>query len=259
MIEMRKSPLLIISAIVVLAGCGGTHGLDTSKPVTPGDVIALVNQRNARLLGMTAYGTLSIDTPELSNTGSIEVNLLKPDTMMFEISGPFGVRVASGLITSRQFTFYNALENTVAEGLSSSDNLKNILRISINFTDALDILSGTMRISPSDSDMCVAGTLEDGYYRITYAGPERTDEFLIDLSYECVTHFTKRNAAGDILENITFKDFHKKSGLYMPGIISIERPPKQESLLLSYEQQTLNDLPIDFTFKVPKSAKKIRF
>lgn len=261
MIQIRFLPVFILalSVLTILDGCSGSRGLDTSKPVSPDDVIGLVDRRNAEVKAMTAYGSISIDTPELSNTGSIEVNVLKPDSMMFDISGPFGVRVAKGLITSREFTFYNGLENTVAEGATNSKNLKNVLRLTIEFADALDILSGTMRIAPRAADMKRTGTLEDSYYRIAYANEQYTEEYLVDLSYESVKRYTRRDASDVIVEDISFKDFRKKSGMYMPGIISIERAPARESLVLSYEQQTLNNLPIDFTFKIPKSATRIRF
>jgi hypothetical protein len=248
----------VVTVLGFLAGCTGSRGLDTSKPVMPDDVVALVQRRNAEIRAVTATGSISIDTPELSNSGSIEMNILKPDSMMFEISGPFGVRVAKGLVTSRQFVFYNSLENTVAEAATTSKNLKSILRLSIEFADALAILSGSMGIAPRSPDMKIAGALEGQYYRITYTNTEWTEEYLVDLSYEAVKQYTRRNASGELVEEILFKDFRKKSGVYMPGIISIERQALQESFVLSYEQQKLNDLPIDFTFKVPKSATKIK-
>jgi hypothetical protein len=249
----------VLISILFLAGCGGSRGLDTTKPIAPEDVISLTRERNAQVRAVTGFGTISIDTPELSNAGNIEVRLLKPDSLLFEITGPFGVRAAKGLITGSNFTFYNGLENTVAEGATTAKNMKNILRLSMEFRDALDIISGTMRIAPRDSNMRMTGKLEDNYYRITYSDANWIEEYLVSLAYQSVKQYTRRDSRGEIVEDITFKDFRKKSGLFMPGIISIERLPTQESLVLSYEQFTLNDLPVDFEFKVPKSARKIRY
>jgi hypothetical protein len=249
--------LLLVS--ILICSCSNTRGVDKADGLTAPEVISLVENRNARVAGMSGSGMISIDSPEFSNSGSIELKLLKPDSLLFELSGPFGVRVAKGLVTGKAFTLYNGLDNTVAEGATDMKTLKQVLRISIEFRRIMQILSGTMSIEADRAGSVPRGIREDNFYRILYTDKAETIEYLVDLSVESVKRYTRKTTDGQVIEDIYFKDFRKKSGIYLPTVITVERPPAEESLTLVYERQTLNDLPMDFTFKIPASATKIHF
>ena len=250
---------LSVSLAVVLLACSGTKGIDASGPLDPAAVIAAVEARNAEVRALTGEGTISVDTPELANTGNIEVRILKPDSMLLIITGPFGMSVAKGLVTSSDFTFYNGLENSVATGATTAKNLKNIIRIPIEFRDIVDIASGTMGFERRPVNVIPTGAAMEGGYRLTYAGASESTTYDIDLEHSAVKRYLRKSAGGDIIEDVTFKDFRKKADLYLPTIITILRPGFSESISLVYERMSLNNPPLDFSIRIPKSATKIRF
>ncbi len=243
---------------LLLLSCSSSK-FDLSKPIDPQEVIRYVNQRNQAVMTLAASGRLSIDTPELSNSGSMSVRLVKPDTLLIDISGPFGVGVAKGLLTNKSFVFFNSLENTVVEGETNARNLQNILRISIEFSDILDVLTGTLGFSHKPDGVAPVGTLDGSDYKLLYKGSDFSVEYTIDMDYLCIKKFVEKNSSGDIVEVITFRDFRKKSDIYIPAVISISRPLMEEALALVYDRQTINSYPLDFTLKIPKSARKITF
>jgi hypothetical protein len=255
---MTKLSVLVLIALVFLS-CTGSKHFDASKPVTPEIVIAHINARNSRISSFFGEGKLSLDTREYSNTGTIAVKILKPDSLMIEVSGPFGVSVGKGLVTNSTFTFYNGLENSVAQGNTTAKNLQRILRFPIEFRDIVEVLSGTMSVRADSSSPAPVGILQDNTFLVRYKQERMSTEYTIDLSYEAVKRFVRRDENDNIVEDISFRDFRKKAGYYFPHIVSISRPKAEENVVLVYDNILINDANLDFSLKIPKSATRIHF
>lgn len=253
----RLLPALVLLSF--LAGCAGTPAIDTSKPVDYREVMRLVTERNRALQSLEGYGKLSIDTPEFANSGAIALTILKPDSMQLEITGPFGMTFARAMVTQRDFHFYNGVENTLMAGETTVQNLRRVLRLSLRFADFLDILTGTVDFALAPAGIAPSATLDGSSYTMRWPLGDGSIAYVVDLDYLAVQRFTRRDATGDILEDITFRDFRKKSGMHLPQIVMISRPDREESFSLVYDSQSINDLPVEFTFSYPPSARKITF
>ncbi|PLX28357.1 MAG: hypothetical protein C0600_09815 [Ignavibacteria bacterium] len=255
---MRITQLILpLIALVLLAACAGTPAIDTSKPIDPRNVMRLVEERNTKVIGLEGYGKISIESPAFSGGGSIAVTLLKPDSLQLEIRAAFGVTVARALVTNRDFQFYDGMKNTVATGETNAQNLRRVLRLSLAFEDILDILTGTFGFSGTPAAVSPTAALDGSSYTLTWTTEDEVQEYVIDLDYLAVQRFTRRDSEGTILEEVSFRDFRKKSGFYLPQVVGITRPGLEESLTLVYDSQTINDFPLEFTFSYPKSARKI--
>lgn len=217
-----------------------------------------VLQRNRMIHAHVGTGRISIDSPDFSGAGNIEFRTSKPDSALMKISGPFGISIGSGLLTSSEFTFYDGYNNTVLTGATTPENLRRTFRMSIEFKDVLDILSGSFGFSSLGADKTIRSSFEDGSYRITLQNPAGSEEYRINTSYAAVSRYIARDTDGNIVEDIAFKDFRKVAGIYMPFIITVLRPQHDESLSIVYERQRLNELPVDFAFSVPSGARRIQ-
>ncbi len=257
---MHASRLLLsVITLSFLAGCAGTPVIDTSKPIDHHEVMRLVSERNRMLQSLEGYGKLSIDTPEFANSGAIALTILKPDSLQLEISGPFGMTFARAMVTQRDFHFYNGVENTVAEGETTIANLRRVLRLSLRFADILDILTGTIGFSMVPAGKTPTTLLDGSSFTMEWPKDAGSISYVVDLDYMAVQRYTRRDAEGEILEDVSFRDFRKKSGIHLPQIVMISRPELEESFSLVYDSQNINDLPVEFTFSYPPSARKISF
>lgn len=253
------SPLLVCAlAAILFAGCSATHPPLLTRAMSPEEVMQAVAGRNASVRSLRGIGEISIDTPELSNSGTISVTLTKPDSLLVDITGPFGVGVARGLVTRSDFRFYNGLENKVFLGRTNPANLKSILRIPVEFGDILDLFSGCVNFNARPAGITPRGAWSGEEYTLTFDGPEETLEYVIDASYECVIRQTRRAPGGELIEEIRLKDFHRRSDMYLPRVITLTRPANEQSLALVYESQIINELPLDFALKIPASAIKVQ-
>jgi hypothetical protein len=252
-----RNGILLAASLLLLSACASTPAIDTSRPIDPREVMQRVEQRGSEILALRGSGKLSVESPEFSGGGSIQVRLLKPDSLQLEITGPFGVTVARGLVTDRDFQFYDGMNHTVAEGATNPQNLRRVLRFPITFDDILSVLTGSLGFGAAPQDAEPQGRLEGGDYILTWESEGETLEYTIDTATLAVRRFTRRGTDGLIREEILFRDFRKHSGIEVPHIVSFSRPTDQESLSIIYDRLTVNDLPMVFNFSYPKSARRI--
>ena len=253
-LDATGAAVLLIS--IFLASCSGPGRLPDSGPLDPATVIAAVNARNAGIHTIQAYGTVNVETPDISNSGNIQVRLSLPDSLYVDITGPFGIGVAKGLVTSSDFTLFNGLENTVMRGKTTAKNLKSVLRIAIDFRDIVSAIAGAI---PIPASLPFEGKRENDSYVLSSKQGDAITEYEVGLEHAAVRRRTTKSVDGRILEELLFRDFRKRDGVYLPTVISVSRPQKTELLSLVFDRLTLNEMPLDFTFKLPKSASKIDF
>lgn len=250
--------VLFASAILLLVtACSSTSGIDTSKPIDPAEVMRLVEKRNREIVALEGYGRISIDSPEFSGSGSINVKLLKPDSLQLDITAAFGVTIARGLLTSTTFQFYDGSNNTVVEGQSTAHNLRRLLRVGLEFGDILDVLSGTIRLPEHTASPAPEGVLQGDMYILTWSDEHGSMEYSIDPRYTAVRRLIRRDSFGDITEEVNFRDYRRKGSVFLPQIVSITKPSYDESLTVVYNNQAINELPMKFSFSFPKSARRI--
>ncbi len=245
-------------ALLLFAGCSASRPPLLTRAMSPEEVMQAVAGRNAAVRSLRGIGEISIDTPELSNSGTISVTLTKPDSLLVDITGPFGVGVARGLVTRSEFRFYSGLENKVFLGRTNPKNLQSILRIPVEFGDILDLFAGCVNFNARPAGVAPRGAWNGDEYTLTFAGADETLEYVIDASYDCVIRQTRRSPEGELIEEIRLKDFHRRSDIYLPRVITLTRPANEQSLALVYESQVINELPLDFGLKIPANAVKVQ-
>ncbi len=114
----------------------------TLSEITFTELREQVNKNSMKLQSLDANGEISIDSPEMSNTGSITVSINKPDSVFTKLEGPFGIDVANLLITRNNFIYYNVMDNKVIRGPSTQQYLSIIMKIKIDFDDIINAFSG---------------------------------------------------------------------------------------------------------------------
>lgn len=253
---IHQSIILLLLGLAMLTACSSVPELDRSKPLDPTDIARRLEERANATQAVEAYGSISIDSPSFSGSSAMALKLLKPDSLQIEINGPFGMTLARGLVTSSLFLFYNGQDNTVAEGATNAENLRRILRVGLEFRDILDILSASMRL-PGEG--VPDAYTQDDLYVLTWNNATQSSEYTVDLKYLAVRKFLRRNADGDIMEEVVYRDFRRKGDRYFPHAVSIARPDSEESISLQYQTLAINDLPISFNFTYPKSARRVYF
>ncbi|MBV6479007.1 MAG: hypothetical protein HGGPFJEG_01768 [Ignavibacteria bacterium] len=217
-----------------------------------------VNANSEKLYSLDADGEISIDSPELSNTGSITVSIIKPDSIYTKIEGPFGIDIADLLISRNDFIYYNANDNKVISGSSTPRNLKIIMKVNVSFDEIINAFSGKFTFKNDKYDE-VKITMDNNNYIVFIKSGKETRKYVIDNQNFYVRKIGTYDNEGNTLIEINYENFYFKDDIYFPKKISIIRPKEKQYIWLTYFNEEFNNNKMTYKLKIPKNAKRIKW
>ncbi|MCI0707088.1 MAG: DUF4292 domain-containing protein, partial [Ignavibacteriae bacterium] len=171
--------LVVVGAV---AGCSSTPALNVDKnSVTPALIHERVRANIEHIRTLSGTGTISMESPEMAGSGSFEIALRKPDSLLLKIEGPFGIEVGSALVTRNEFLFYNSLQNELITGETNSANLAKTLRINVTFDDLMNLFTGASFLA-DDGETTGDFDVENQQYVLTYRHVNATRVYWVDPS-----------------------------------------------------------------------------
>jgi len=251
----------ILFCLLFLPVCAGLISCTASTTTTESTVTfeflkEKVNENSQKLTALDAYGEISIDSPDLNNTGTITVSIKKPDSVFTKLEGPFGIGIADLLITRKDFIYYNIMDNRVIKGSSTESNLSIIMRIRIEFDDLINSFSGKYYFH--EDDYISSKILEtDRDYLAVLTYDNEIKKFWIDKNNFYVRKLGKYDNKGKAKIEITYADFYESKGIFFPKKISVIRPEERQSIWLTYNSEEFNNSNLNFRIRIPKSAKHV--
>jgi outer membrane lipoprotein-sorting protein len=254
---------IISFTAIFLSSCTGAKDDSIElKQIPIKEIKERVNQNFELIESLEASGSISFDSPEMSSSGSIDVKIRKPDTVYVNIEGPFGISVASALITRKDFIYYNAQENVSITGQTTENNIDAILRIKISFDELINSFSGSFYFLQDTADS-IDAVSEDNTYVLQSVNNIITKRYFIEPASFTLNKYKVSNAQGSTLLEVSYSKYNKESvsGIVInfPNQIVINKPDKKQTVWLDYDSKTINKKDIRFKIKVPKSAKLIKW
>jgi hypothetical protein len=250
---------------LTLIGCSGSETGEQQKELNKiplKEIKEKVNKNSTAIESLEATGTIAIDSPELSNSGSIEIRIKKPDSVFVKLEGPFGIDIANALITRNDFIYYNVQENLVITGPSSDINIGAILKIKVSFDELLNSFAGSFHFD-SDNNDSMNAVSENSAYLIQVSKPYIKQKFYIEPNAFFVSRYSVVNPADELLFDVNYSNFTNEvadgTNVNFPNYIILNRPDKKQTVWLKYETKEINKKNISFTIKVPKSAKTLKW
>jgi outer membrane lipoprotein-sorting protein len=263
MIKRISIYISIIFTAFMLISCTGSK--ETERELSRMQIREIKNKvnRNFNLIqSLEASGTISFDSPEMSNTGSIDVKIRKPDTVYVKIEGPFGISIASALITRKDFIYYNAQENRAIMGPTTENNIDAILRIKVSFDELINSFSGSFHFIEQTGDSLDARS-EDNSYIIESSDVSGISKYLVQPISFAVNSYNVYDPGGKLMLEIYYSKYTVESisgsDVNFPNSIKINKPDKKQTVWLDYDSKEINKKNITFKIKIPKSAKLIKW
>jgi len=253
--------ILPLGLIIVLACSGAKENRELQKiPVK--EIKQKVNEQFKKIESLYAEGTIAFDSPDMSNSGYIELSLKKPDSIYFKIEGPFGIDIASALITRENFVYYNTQENKVIMGPTTDINIGAILRIKVSFDELINSFSGSFYFPDEDKDSIYAAS-ENNSYVLQVKKDFGKKKYLIEPETYTVNNYSVYNNKGKIILDVDYSKFETEETadgtVYFPDQITIHRPDVKQTVWLYYQDKELNRKDLSFKIKYPKSAKIVHW
>jgi hypothetical protein len=226
--------------------------------LTPGELKAKINEQSSKLTSLDCEGDINIDSPELNSSGSLTISIFKPDSIYSKLEGPFGISIASFLVTRNNFIYYNIQENTVYKGYTTPSNLGIILRIKVNFDDLLNGYTCSFHFNDTSSVNSEV-TIDKNFYLLKVTEQEQTKHYWINSKSYYVEKYEIHDKSGITKLQIDYNDFELENNIFSPNNIYITNPVDKQNLWISYSKKTFNKNYLKFKLKIPKSAKVVNW
>jgi outer membrane lipoprotein-sorting protein len=245
--------IIIFFTAMIFYSCTSSQAVYNVTEITLEELMTKVNSNSAKLRALDAEGEVSIDSPEFSNTGSITVSLLKPDSIFVKLDGPFGISVAQILMTRNNFFYYNVMDNRVIRGPSSPLNLGAIMRINLDFDEIINGFSGTYTfrgVRYEDANI----TIDKDNYVLTLNNNFEIKKYWIDHKNFYIKKYGIYDMKGAAKQVIEYSDYEFRNNIHFPNKINISRPQERQHIWLTYYRKSFNSNKLNFRLRVAPSA-----
>jgi hypothetical protein len=237
--------------LAILTGCSSSRKVLDKSSFTASKLFLLLSQRAEKIKTFYAEGTISIDNPEFSNSGSFRLWLKMPDSLKVDIRGPLGIRVATIQLTENQEIYYDWMENKAF--FNKGDELSFINPIPIEFNQLISTL--IFGIPSVDFNSPESFTMSSDSYLLNYNSLGNKKNIAIDRITLLGTSY--RWYGKDTIPEIIIQSSEniEVDGINFPGHINIS-DRKINNISIEYDEIKLNK-PVICVFTIPQSAKVI--
>ena len=255
--RVHRSLLFLVA--VLLAGCASVSRPDlVGKTVNPETVRRIVRGNYEKVRSMTGSGTISVETPETAQSGSFEVFLRKPDSVLVKIEGPFGISVGSVLITREDFVFYNSLQNQLITGPLTSANLNRIFRVKLTFDELLSLFTGGSFLASDDASPETVA-VEENQYVLTYRDTDGSRRYWLDPVSLLITRIQHLDPKGKLYFEERYEKFRTFGDASLPRFIRVTQHTSQRMIGVSFSSLAINTGGAPLVVDIPKNAERIRW
>ncbi|MGA9406007.1 MAG: DUF4292 domain-containing protein [Bacteroidota bacterium] len=248
---------LIFCSMIALAGCAPTKELH--RPLanhSAHEVIDAVNARAHDVTTLEAKGSISAESPSFVNSGSFELRLKRPDSVLFNIEGPFGIHVASALFAKDHYVFYNSFKNEVIEGKVDKDHLPAFMDIPIDPADVVDTFCGTRTFLPEETSPD-SFTTQDNSYVLFFHHENGATRYSVDGQGLLITGIEHIDSTGEVWSEERFEYDRRDDGTTVLQSIRLNEYAMQSSVLLVYDDIHINTHIGPLALHIPTDARRV--
>lgn len=255
----RVFPFIAILLAFVLVDCRTTSTLNLhNRSISSVEVQEVIRTHVEKIHSLQGEGRISVETPEIAQTGSFILTLRKPDSILVRLEGPFGINIGSALVTRDEFLFYNSIQNKLITGSSKTENLNRILHVQLSFDDLLNFFSGGTFFM-DDLRIPDETKIDDEQYVFIYKAANAGRKYWIDPSTFLIQKVQYLDRNGKLSLEQTFSNFQIVNGIEVPYNIRIVQPKARQMVALAYSDIAINTALTPFTFTIPSDAERIRW
>ncbi len=250
---MKQAALLLAGAL--LAGCAS---VPTSLRIAPGtsggEIVRLVDSQPRTIETLEARGTVAVESPRFSNTASFELGLRRPDSLRMVVNGPFGIHVASILVTPGRFLLYNSMSNEVTEGDGNLSELPGLVAgLELEPSVFFDAFCASRAFDPRDRTPDSV-YVDDGLYVLLFRHSASWTRYTVDPAIARITKI-ERSGPGedpDVVERYEYGVDDR--GMTIPKLVQVSHTSQQSSLSLSFRRVTVNPPIENLAIEIPPDA-----
>ena len=251
--------LLSVFSIFFIEGCIPSKPVQEERQISPDRLIKRLEASRRKIKTMEGAGSITINTTDINAKSSFKVEIKRPDSIKVSFYGPFGIDLASALITQQNFQFYDAINNNYYKGKLSSDAMKQVMKIEISFGELMDVLTGSVNLTDKLRRDPQAYESTDEFYRLTYndSTASKSSTYIVRQSDLGITEYFVNTFAGKKLINAKYSDFHEMEDAPIPYLIDLNELVNNQKIKIEYRTVDVNKEIGNLSIDIPNDAKVI--
>jgi len=255
----RPVAWLMAGTLFALAGCASVPAPTfAGRTLSPGVVQQAVKINRDRVQSLSGSGTISVETLDMAQSGSFELTLRKPDSILVKIEGPFGIRVGSALVTRTGFTFYNSLQNQIVTGPVNEANLTRIFRVSLTFDELLNLFTGGSFLE-GDGGSPDSIAIDDNQFVMAYGKASGARRYWIDPVTSLITKIQLTDVKGKLVLEERFDKFKEVGTASLPRQIRLTQHQSHRVVAVAFSSLDVGTDGAPLTIEIPNNAERVRW
>jgi outer membrane lipoprotein-sorting protein len=255
----RVQGIVCASLVLLLSGCASVPTVNLAgRTVSPEMVQQMVKVNRERVQSMQGSGTISVESPEMAQSGSFELTLHKPDSILVKVEGPFGISVGSVLLTRTDFHFYNSLQNQLISGSVNASNLNRIFRVNLTFDELLSLFTGGSFVAGDDSSPDSL-FVEENQFVLTYRRDGGSRRYWIDPGTLLIAKIQHLDSKGKLFLEERFEKFRDLGDASLPRQIRITQQLNKRVVAVAFSALAINTGAVPLVLDVPTNAERVRW
>lgn len=256
---MRVAPVVAVVLFITLHGCALTPAVKLSgRSVSPRTVQNVVKANHDLVRSLSGSGTISVETPEVAQSGSFELQLHKPDSLLVNVEGPFGINIGSVLLTRDSFVFYNSFENQVVSGSVSTSNLRRIFKMELTFDELMTLFTGGSFFQEDEGDP-ESTVEEENQVVLIYRTGENRRRYFVDPASMLITRIQHLDSKGRMFLEERFERFRTAGEVSLPRYIRLTQHTARRAVSVSFSTLDVNPGRAPLVLDIPANAERVRW
>ncbi len=252
-----RFPLLTLGVVLLLSSCAPRREgvmLDT-RTTSAADLTARTRRADSLVRSVDGRGSISFESPDVSGSASFTLTVRKPDSLLVQLEGPFGIDVGLFFLSRQRFVMYNSLQNTVTTGSPSSAALRSVIPVDLTVDEIFAVFTGTIPLP--DHGAPLQYTTDEGLFLLRYASTNATSSYWIDPDELLVRRFEMKDNAGAVLLEGASSGSIDQDGMRIARRLSLTMPREGRRISVAFSRASLNTDDLSFRYSVPSSARPI--
>lgn len=204
---------------------------------------------------MSGSGTVSFESPEVSGSAFFRLSLRKPDSLLLQLRGPFGIDLGLMFLERHRFLIYSSLENRLIEGSPTSSSVRMLLPSDLTPRELLDALTGRYPVDPGPGRV-LRYAVEDEQFVLSVDEDDHVCDMRVDPVSLLVTQYRRTDRSGRVLVDVDAGAPTEHEGVFVPRRINLAFPASGRQISLSYSAISINDPAPSFSFTLPPGVRR---
>ncbi len=250
---------LLSFILLGLFACSSEKKVTREERIIPAERLIVKLEANRRKIKtFVASGNITVNSPEINTKFNFTIEYKKPDSLKIVAFGPFGLDLASLLLTDDYFYYYDAIGNVLYKGENEKKIIERLFRIPISTNSLKSLMIGradfssVLRVRPQEY------RLNGSEYEMKFVNENGASDFfriarkdLNLLDFEILS-----NENGKIL-SVNYSNFKrvKNYSEYFPFKIYVESPPRKSQFVIEYHSVKINENLNDLRLTLPSDVK----